>query len=263
MNRMRTSLFAIAYSCAIAACCVAQTTQSGPASGSPTAAPGTAAPAVDETHFSVKQRGPNQTTLEKVTWEQGRGGLWTPRVHRVVQMATGLNRQDPQTGAWVESVPRISILPDGSGAAATQAQTALSVPGDLYSGAGTVTGPDGTVMNFRPAMLAYSDGPRSALIAELKPGSTGLLLPSGESVLYTNVATDFRLDVLVSCKLSGVSSELLIREALPDPSEYGFTNADGTTSSNVRLQWRNEFFDTQDPTVTPLSRSTGEGQGEG
>src|SRR5258708_36214278 len=153
----------------------------------------------------------------------------------------------------------MQIRPDGSAAPATRGQTWLRVPGALYPGAVRAAGPDGTVLTFRPAMLAYSDGQRTALIAELKQGSTGLLLPSGSEVLYTNVATDFRLDVLVGYKRSGVRSDLLIREPLPDPSEYSCTNGDGTTSSNVCLQWWTEFFNSTDPLASSPSRTTGEG----
>src|SRR5207247_650030 len=102
-------------------------------------------------------------------------------------------------------------------------------------------------LRCRPLCLAYADGERNALIAELKPDSTALLLPSRSAVLYSNICTDLRLDLLVTYKLAGCRSDLIIREPLPDPRDYGFTNADAT----VYLQWWTEWFDNPEPTIKP------------
>ncbi len=141
-------------------------------------------PPVSDTEFHEIGRTANEKILEKLTYEPG---AYAPHVHRVVRAATGLHFQAQPDGPWLDSSPQISILADNSGASASQCQTAVFLAGDLYNDAMQVTGPDGTMMRCRPAVLAFSDGQRSALIAQLKAGSTGMLLPSGTGVLYTNI----------------------------------------------------------------------------
>jgi hypothetical protein len=228
-------------------------TQSLADQAGPNPDPSPAARPPDETHYSVAERGANYKTLQKITYEPGPSGLFVPKVHRVVQVATGMHYQQTPDGPWLESQRQIQLLPDLSGAAASQGQTKVFFPSDIYNGALETTGPDGVKLRCRPVCLAYADAQRSALIAELTTNSTAFLL-SPSSVLYSNICTDLRLDLLVTYKLSGCRSDLIIREPLPDPREYGFTNANST----IYLQWWTEWFDNPQP-VIKSGRSSSDG----
>jgi len=76
------------------------------------------------------------------------------------------------------------------------------------------------------------------------------LLPSGSQVLYSNICNDVHLNLLVSFKVSGFESDLVILEQLPDPSVFGFSNY-------VVLQWWTEFFSPPDPALLARYSPTG------
>src|SRR5207244_9953683 len=132
----------------------------------------------------------------------------------------------------------VTIQPDG-GAMGQGGQDRLYFPGSLYSDALQCSSSDGKTLTSRPVGLALSDGEHSALIAQLREGPVGQLLGSGSAVIYTNICTDLRCDLLVEYKKSGYEASLILRERF-DPSEWGFTDP-----STVRVQWLTEFFGSQ------------------
>src|SRR5262249_11630935 len=69
-----------------------------------------------------------------------------------------------------------------------------------------------------------------------RDGPSGQLLPSGDRVMYTNICTDLRCDLLVEYKKGGYDASVILREKL-DPQEWGFADP-----SAVRVQWLTEFF---------------------
>ncbi|HEU5068888.1 MAG TPA: hypothetical protein VFV96_00565 [Verrucomicrobiae bacterium] len=72
--------------------------------------------------------------------------------------------------------------------------------------------------------------------------SVGLLLPSGNQVIYTNAFEGCSADLLVTYRRSGLEADLVFRAAPPPPEDYPGLNAD-----TARLQLWTEFFDTSDP----------------
>jgi hypothetical protein len=189
------------------------------------------------TPYAVTQRGPHSRVWERTVLEPAPFGKNFPRKHTYTELATGLHHL--VNGEWVDSGDQIQIQPQG-GAVAQNGQHQLYLPSDLYNDALTLTTPDSKTLVSRPLGLAFADTQRNTLIAELKQGPTGQILPSGNQALYTNICTDCSLDLLVTYKLAGVESDLVIRSQLPDPTEFGFTN-------DVRLQWWTEFFAPPDP----------------
>jgi hypothetical protein len=183
--------------------------------------------------YSIVAQTPDSRTWEHITWHTNGPRIFA-RTNRYNEVAVGLHYPGTK-GEWLESTDQIEIQP-GGGATAMRGQHHAYFPGDLYDDAVKVTLPGGQTLASRPIGLAYADRERSVLIAELKPGSTGQLLPSGSQVLYSNICTDIRCDLLVSYQLAGVESEVVLREQLPDPHLWGFSN-------NVVLQWWTEWFD--------------------
>jgi hypothetical protein len=194
--------------------------------------PGTPAPS----DYTVVARTLNSRTWQRVTWHTN-GLRVVARTNRFQEISTGLHRAGPN-GEFIDSSDQLSIQ-DGA-AIATNGQHSLYVPGDIYNDAVRVTLPDSRVLAGRPIGLAFADSQRSVLIAELQPGSVGQVLPSGSQVLWTNICTDITCDLLVSYLLAGVESEVILRERLPDPGLWGFSN-------NVVVQWWTEWFNPPPP----------------
>jgi alpha-L-rhamnosidase len=150
-------------------------------------------------------------------------------------LEVGLHRKDSSDGSWTESTTELTIQPTG-GAIGQNGQHRLYLPGSLYNDALQCTTSDGKTITTRPIGLALFDGQKSALIAELRDRHVGHLLPSGDKVIYRNICTDLKCDLVVEYKKGGYESSVIIRERF-DPSEWGFTNA-----ATVRVQWLTEFF---------------------
>jgi hypothetical protein len=200
--------------------------------------------------YSVVSRRPYSSVWERVSTATNSDGEIFQITNSYNEIAVGLNKQAGD-GTWIPASNQIQIQPDG-GAAANGAQHTAYFPGSLYNDAFSVTTPDGKTLTSRPLGLSYFDGERSILIAELTNGPVGQMLPSGNQIIYTNICTDIRLDLLSSYKLSGFESDLIIREQLPDPIECGFSDP-----SRVRLQWLTEFFDPPTPDITPNALADG------
>jgi len=200
---------------------------------------------------TVTGRGPHSRTWATLAWETNG---WSEAVCLTnvayTELEIGLHRRNPSDGSWVESSAKVAIQPDG-GALGQGGQDTLYLPGSLYSDALTCSTWDGQTLTSRPIGLALFDGQHSALIAELRDGPVGQLLPPGSVVIYTNICTDLRCDLLVEYKKSGYEASLILRERF-DPSEWGFTDP-----STVRVQWLTEFFGSQPANITETTNHTG------
>ncbi|HWD92518.1 MAG TPA: LamG-like jellyroll fold domain-containing protein [Verrucomicrobiae bacterium] len=193
--------------------------------------------APQDTPYAVIQRDANSRVWERTTYEQGPSGEVFPHVHRVTEMATGLNYQ--KDGQWVESKEEIVISSTG-GAQATQGQHQVYFPYDIYDGVIEVITPDGKHLKSRPLGVSYYDGTNSVLIAELKH-SIGQILPSGNQVVYTNAFTDFAADLVYTYRKGGFESDLVLHEQPPVPEAFGLMEG------GSQLELFTEFFDTTDP----------------
>jgi hypothetical protein len=167
------------------------------------------------------------------------------------ELETGMHWKNAE-GQWVESQPQVQIQAEG-GAVAEQVPHRLYLPGSLYTDAIRCFTSEGKLLVSRPLGLSFFDGQRNILIAELQDGPVGQLSQASNQVLYTNICDDSRLDLLVTVKKSGYESDLVIREQLPDPLDYGLTNL-----SAVRVQWWTEFFDS--PQVSRVRRTLTDGR---
>src|SRR5258706_7960495 len=194
------------------------------------------------TPFAITQRAAHSRVWERTVIEPGSRGKSFARKHRFTELQTGLNYF--RGSDWVTSVESIEIQPDG-GALAQQGQHRVYFPGSLYSDALRVTTPDSKELVTRPLGLCFADDQRSVLIAELRNGPTGQLLPSGSQVLWTNICGTCRLDLLVTYRKASVESDLIIREQLPNVADYGFSDP-----SKVMIQWWTEFFNPPEPQQT-------------
>jgi len=200
--------------------------------------------------YSVAQRGNHHRIWQSTTSNTNALGKVFVVTNSYTELETGMHMRTAN-GQWVECDPEIRIQPDG-GATADNVQHPLYLPGSLYNDAIECRISDKKVLTSRPLGMVYFDGENSLLIAELRDGPIGQLLPSGTQVLYTNICTQVHLDLVAISKKSGYESDLVIREQLPDPATLGFSD-----TSEVRVQWWTEFFSPVSPAIFQYALSEG------
>jgi hypothetical protein len=196
---------------------------------------------VQNSPFTVIQRDANSTVWQRTNYERGPSGEMLPHVHHLVELATGLNYTNSQTGQWTPSKEEIELLSDGT-AAATQGQHRVSFPSDIYSGVIHVITADGRHLKSRPVGISYDDGSNTVLIAQLKD-SVGEIVGSNE-VVYPDAFTGLKADLRYTYTHAGFEQEVILREQPPTPGSFGLSKA--------RMQLLTEFFDT----ATPLQKMT-------
>ena len=123
------------------------------------------------------------------------------------------------------SNPRLSLLPDGTGATGEDLPFGLRLPADLYNEAIVVVTPGGERMVSRPAGLIYAQGTNQWVVARIKE-CTGELLPGGGGVIWRDAFEGVAADVVVLCSLLGLQAEVILRGELPLPeAAWGFRTA--------------------------------------
>ena len=138
------------------------------------------------------------------------------------ELATGLHYF--QDGAWLES--RAEFVVTATGAAATRGQHQVFLTGNINApGAIEIHTADKQVLKFRPVCLAYTDtaSGRSVVLAPVRDAE-GILFPPNE-VLYPAAFTGVRADVRVTYTKAGFESDVILREKLPPPEDYGLDAA--------------------------------------
>lgn len=199
-----------------------------------------------DTPYEVVSRDANSRVWERTEYEQGASGEWVPRVHRYIELATGLNYKD-SSGNLVESKEEINPAP-GGGAEAVQGEHKVYFPYDIYSGAIEIITPDGEQLKCRPLGISYFDGTNSVMVAELT-NSVGQII-SGNQVIYTNVLDGVAADLVLTYRKGGLESELVFREQPPAPEVFGLR------SENARLELLTEWFNPPEPEQTASQTGT-------
>jgi hypothetical protein len=188
------------------------------------------------TAYAIVSRDANSRVWESTSYQVSPSGRTVPQVHHYTELATGLCYN--QNGQWLDSQERINILPDGS-AEAIQGQHKAWFPGDIYTGYIRLVTPDGKQLQSQPIGLSYDDGINTVLIAELT-NSVGELISSNQ-IIYPNAFAGIRADLLYTYKKSGFEQDVIFRQQLPAPEQFGLN------SKPSRLQLITEFFNPPAP----------------
>jgi hypothetical protein len=196
-------------------------------------------PIADTSSYRIVQKWANGRKWERMEYGVDAFDELTTNVNSYIELGTGLHYKDSKTGEWTESSEQIEINPNG-GARAIHGQHQAYFPADIYEGVIEIVTPDGKRLKSRPICVSYSDNVNSVLVSQLQH-SIGLLLPSGNQVIYTNAFTDLDADLICTYRKSGFECDLVFRQAPPSPEAFGL----GGANSNIELL--TEFFDTQDP----------------
>lgn len=190
---------------------------------------------------AILERGPHHRVVQNVSLHTNAVGQVALRTNTYTELATGLHYFE--AGEWKESREEIELLP-GEGAVAAKGPHKVIFPPDIYDGLIEVFTPDGKHLKSRPLGIGYYDGTNSVLIAELT-NSVGLLLPTGNQVIYTNCFTDFGADIRYTYRKNGFEQDIILRQRPPEPQFYGLN------PRTARLEVITEFFETDDPVEKP------------
>jgi len=171
------------------------------------------------------ERGPHETRWEHLAEALDAEGNAVVVTNAFVELGTGLNRWDQEAGAWVPASAEIEIV-NGRGIARGSQHKVIF--------AGNANDPNGTVELFSPEGdhfilqtigLAYTERGtgRSVFIAEVQD-SEGIVVGSS-AVVYPNAFDGIRADIRCETSLSGFQSDVILREKIPAPEEYGLDSA--------------------------------------
>ncbi len=93
------------------------------------------------TNYQVVERGANHRVIERELPGAVRDARGGTRKARILELATGMHTRRGDT--WMPSNPRLSLLPDGTGATGEDLPFGLRLPADLYNEAIVVVTPGG------------------------------------------------------------------------------------------------------------------------
>lgn len=213
-------------------------------------APGKEPERVTESGPVIVEQGADFRVVEWVTATTDESGEKLSITNRYTEVATGLHYRDEQ-GQWQQTVAEFVAVPNGFVAARGPHQVALSTELTV-PGAVTVVTADGQTLRSSPALLAFTDrvSGESVLLAEVQPSRAEQIEPG--TVLYANVLDSVPADLRTVYTAAGFECDLILREPLPDPAQYGL-NPD-TTDVEVYT----EFFGSQPTAVAVREVPVGE-----
>jgi hypothetical protein len=179
------------------------------------ARPGDAAPA--NAHI-IAERAAHQRVWRRDNLVTLADGRVVNRPTGYTEMATGLHYWE--NGEWKESRDEIEVTP--TGAAATKGQHQVYLAGNINSpGAIEIVTADQRTLKFRPVGLAYTDAAtgNSVVLAPVRDAEGLLFAPN--QVVYPAAFAGVLADVRVIYTKAGFESDVIVREKLPSPADYG------------------------------------------
>jgi hypothetical protein len=164
-------------------------------------------------------------------------------ISRFVEVQTGLHYQTPRGWEPTEAV----VEPIPGGAQAVRGPHTVKFPLNLHvKGSVELRLPEGGRLRSHVLGLSYYDAAtgRSVLLAEVRDCEGELLPPN--IVLYADCFTDVRADVRYRYTADGLEQDVILRESLPSPAEFGLAPI------STRLEVLTEFVEAP----APVRRST-------
>jgi hypothetical protein len=199
--------------------------------------------------YSARLREAHSTIWEKTVYEPNPfGGEPISRVHRVTELATGLNYRD-SSGQWVAS--REIIEPVEGGAMAVQGQTRVWWANNLADAwPMRIETPDGKNLKAQVLGITLSDHTgKGVWIAQVKDSQGYITEPS--MVVYPDCMTGVKCSIRVRYTLVGVEQDLLIEESLE-----GLRPADlGLDPATAAIALVTEFDSPESPGIVPETSS--------
>lgn len=167
-------------------------------------------------------------------------GELVPDVHRITEIATGLNYFDSASGQWKLSQDLIELTPDGGAAAIRGPHRAYFKP-DLASGFTLVT-KSNRVFATRPLGIFYFDSisGQSVELAPLNVSATGELHPPNQIIWKSAFDSDaVQADLRVTYTRFGFECDVVYTRKPKPPEAWAPALNPETTQLQVRHVWFN------------------------
>lgn len=200
-----------------------------------------------EDKVRVIRLGPDQQRVEIISTRLGETGDWITETNGYSELGTGLNYWDSKSEQWESSAEEIELRQVGAAALRAPHKVYFAPSLDDPQGAVDVLAPDGS--RFRSSVLAlgYYDpvsGRRHTL--GLVKDVPGELLPPNQVIYRDAFASQepgfrIRCDVLYTFRRSGIEQDILMREPVPPPEDFGLS------ADRARLEVMTEFFEAPEP----------------
>ncbi len=195
----------------------------------------------------VIRLGPDQQRVEIISTRLVETGDWLTETNGYTELGTGLNYWNSKSEQWEASAEEIELLQVGAAALRAPHKVYFAPSLDDPQGAVDVLAPDGS--RFRSSVLAlgYYDpvsGRRHTL--GLVKDVPGELLPPNQVIYRDAFASQepgfrIRCDVLYTFRRSGIEQDILIREPVPPPEDFGLS------AERAQLEVMTEFFEAPEP----------------
>jgi hypothetical protein len=193
----------------------------------------TATNQIDSSDFVCVQRGAHSRLWQKTTLTTNQSGDVITNISSYTELCTGLCYL--QNGQYTDSVEQINIV--GTGAQANQGPCKVQWAADASTATGAVqlTSPGGQQFSTRVYGLALMDASTGSnvLIAAIT-NSIGVLVGNNQ-IVYPAAFSGFQADIQDTYLLSGFEQNVILREQLPSPADYGLNPA--TTWLEVLTQF--------------------------
>ena len=195
------------------------------------------------------QRGPHSRLWQLATLTTSQSGEISTNISSYTELSTGLCYL--QNGQYADSVEEITIV--GTGAQALQGPCKVQFSADASTPGGAVqlTSPGGQHFSTRVYGLAFADTSTGSnvLIAAIT-NSTGLL-EGNNQIVYPSAFSGMLADIQDTYLLSGFEQNVVLREQLPSPADYGLNPA------STWLEVLTQFFNPANPAVTTMETNNG------
>jgi hypothetical protein len=176
--------------------------------------------------YSVVDRGPFFNVLQRtVSATNVATGEISQQVQSYTELGDGTNYLS--NGQWVAAHDVIEVT--STGAEATHGQMTARFDSDITSvGAISITTPAGEVFQSHPLGLFYADS-ASGKLAQIGSVQTseGTLYPPN-TIVFSNVLSGVRADLMLVWAKNGFEQNLVLKQAPPPPSSFGFSNTTTT-----------------------------------
>ncbi len=205
-------------------------------------------PAVDSGAYAVVQRSANSRTWERTEYERAPDGQAVPRVHRVIELGSGICWQLP-TGEWTDSGQAFELTPEGY-AVASHSSTQLRIAPNLNTQDGVlyVQGADGRIFRSVPIGLnLYSPLTGQSVQVDSVKDCEGYQTADNE-ITFLDAFQGLKANVRFRNELGQYHQEILLTEKLTPRQllRLGFPVA---ALDSLRLEIWTEFLQAPDPSV--------------
>ncbi len=186
------------------------------------------------------ERGPHHQVLETIAEYRDKTGRTMMQTNSITVLATGLSYLDQ--GQWRPTREEIEVL--DAVAVARHGPHKVIWPLEMNCGESVeVMTAGGQRFVVQVLGLSYYDAATGAsvLIAELKPSRAELAAPN--KLFYSDAFDGVKADLVYEYRRGSVAQEVVLREQLPDPREYGFE------PETTRFEVVTEFLEVPKPVV--------------